>query len=218
MNSKFQGKTGNEIFASLLEAEEVEDFFEAAQALADRKAVSATDLIEPVFRRFAELIEEESSAKLELLRGILLKIVGAPSTDHGHWPTTLVLPSENGLSDSIFDHEFSALKLCGYTVSKKENLSESERRDILVSFFERKLHPEIERIYDNAYDDPKSTTRLLKMANVIASNCRNFKRKKSASYSDAIDKWEQDLNFLKVSYFDPRTRGEPDIEWPSTEN
>ena len=48
----------------------------------------------------------------------------------------------------------------------------------------------------------KSTAqRLMKIANVIASECRSMKRKKNVDGSQAIRHWEKDLEWLKINFY-----------------
>lgn len=61
---------------------------------------------------------------------------------------------------------------------------------------------------------PMTWKRLMKMANTIASLCRNAKRS-PFDYSIAIKEWESDLSYLKRQYYDNWVKGsEGDLEWP----
>ena len=59
---------------------------------------------------------------------------------------------------------------------------------------------------------PRSSVRLKKMAESIATFCRNGKRR-ARSMELAVVEWEQDLEWLRVTYYVGRFR----FEWPSTE-
>lgn len=167
---QFQGKSGNEIMEMLLDANTVDEFRAGARVLASRKSVSRTDLLTPVFERLINLVErqsEESQKNLvdcvvELLSdkwGLDEQIDGDP-----YWPSSIVLSSDgsNNSMGEVFEHRFSALKLCGYSVGKSSNLTDDDRRDLLTNFLENRLHPTILGIFGDEYGEPKSLKRLLK--------------------------------------------------------
>jgi len=62
------------------------------------------------------------------------------------------------------------------------------------------------------WGSPRSAKRLQKLANVIAANVKNNKRKNNPSYRKAIREWENDLGHLKKAYYD----GVYDFGWPNT--
>ena len=80
------------------------------------------------------------------------------------------------------------------------------------------LHPRIIEIFNDEYGEPDSLTRVLKMANVIASVCKLRKRRKDAkNFGKAIRDWEADLSFLKEYFFFPLSEGESPRPWPDTD-
>lgn len=134
------------------------------------------------------------------------------------WPSTEVIESNLKTAKKELDpfdrNKYSALYLCGYRVGKTSGLPEQERRELLDTFFVSRLNPLIEKHYGRDYDDPKTLVRLLKMANVIAANCRNFKRRRDADvYRQAIDDYEDDLAYLKATYYDRWPHPRP--TWPN---
>ena len=62
------------------------------------------------------------------------------------------------------------------------------------------------------YGEPGSEVRLKKIANVISSNCRNFKANDKLKYAYAINDYETDLKYLKNKYF---IRGS--FPWPESQ-
>ncbi len=56
--------------------------------------------------------------------------------------------------------------------------------------------------FDGEYGDPMTTTRLQKVANVIASNASNFLKNDPKRYHVAINEWEDDLEYLKEKYYE----------------
>jgi hypothetical protein len=64
--------------------------------------------------------------------------------------------------------------------------------------------------YMREWGGPRSGERLLKMANSIAAFCRNEKRKSCPS-EEAVSDWEDDLDWLRRTYYRGRFR----FHWPS---
>ena len=130
------------------------------------------------------------------------------------WPITDVLPGGGG-GGIEFEHKHSALWLCGYRVGKKEGLVVHERRRFLDLFFRGHPAPpeRVLRLFGDEYGDLGTEERLRKMANVLASNCRNFKSNDADRYQQAITDYEDDLHYLKAKYY--RIGMFP---WPPTEN
>ena len=117
------------------------------------------------------------------------------------WPITEIPEGKSGKGVPEFDHRNSGLWLCGYRVGKTRGMPTAERREFLDTYFRNKLPAVVERHHGNDYGDPGSEVRLRKIANVIATNCRNAKRRNSDSYRYAIADWETDLRYLKDSYY-----------------
>jgi hypothetical protein len=93
------------------------------------------------------------------------------------------------------------LSLLGYHVGETQRLHPSIRESILEYTFEYHLPPVDDVAYFNEWDEPRSSRRLLKLANTLASLTRNAKRRDSWGLSRAIREWEQDLNFLYDHYY-----------------
>jgi hypothetical protein len=126
------------------------------------------------------------------------------------WPITGIR-EENG--SSPFAEGFantSALKILGYSVGVN-GLVAAERKELLDRFFVKPLPSIIAQTFGDAYGSPGSEQRLKKMANTIASNCKNFKRNDATKYHVAIKDWETDLAWLKENYFKMNA-----FPWPDT--
>ncbi|MDQ1902199.1 hypothetical protein RAH32_17390 [Paracoccus sp. WLY502] len=119
------------------------------------------------------------------------------------WPVVNKPPSSsgNGLDgDGIF-RAFSALKLFGYTVGKTEGWPQKRRQQFLSDFMEKRLPAIVASTFGDDYGTPLSSTRLRKVANVIASNASLRYLHDPYRYRDAIQDWESDLAFLKMKYY-----------------
>jgi hypothetical protein len=104
----------------------------------------------------------------------------------------------------------SPLHAMGYRVGR-QGLSSGERRSILGKAFSGGL-PHVENPeYMSQWGEPGSPERLRKMANDIAANCRNMKRRRNRS-DQAIKEWESDLEWLEQTYY----RGHFQFSWPRT--
>lgn len=128
------------------------------------------------------------------------------------WPITEIMPTRRpGMP--AFERGMSALKVCGYSVGKSSDMTSAGRRQFLTYFFTHELPRRVRDEFGDEYGDPGSEYRLRKMANVMASACRNAKRRRDgADFDVAISDWESDLAFLKAEFYD-RFR---ELEWPST--
>jgi len=128
------------------------------------------------------------------------------------WPWDINVseyPRSSRAGIPYFDNDHSALWVCGYRVGAS-GMHERERRRFLAHFFSNQLPAAVAERYGSEYGPPKSVARLKKMANVLAAHVRNFRGRRDASqYRQAISDWEDDLHFLKRSFYD--TKG---FSWP----
>jgi hypothetical protein len=225
MTQRFAGRSGNDIMEWLVSADEIDDFREAALILKKRRSVGKTELFPLVFERLIELVELQSEERAKaLLDGIMALLSYQADPDEitdgdPYWPSTIVLPADGSYTSmgDAFEHRFSGLKICGYSVGKTSDLNDDDRRDLLTNFLENRLNPKIVELFGDAYGEPNSLKRLMKMATVIASNCKNFKKRSNAGiYQFAIADYEGDLVFLKEHFFDPWQKGNPSLPWPNT--
>jgi hypothetical protein len=126
-----------------------------------------------------------------------------------HWPTSTVI----GGGGSELQAEWLAkgyLKSLGYTVGQK-GLTDSERREILASAYSATVPNIFPEEYRETWGRPRSSLRLQKMAESIATFCRNAQRRPHAMQL-AISQWEKDLDWLHDAYYEDRYI----FEWPST--
>lgn len=131
------------------------------------------------------------------------------------WPGTDVLPSSAG--ESRFNGpEVSPLKQLGYTTGKTEGKPQSKRRRLLKKAFELErsnLPGRYPEWYLQEWGRAESSTRLQKIAKKIAWDCRNCRRKRDMDYDMAIAHLENDLAWLKETFYNPLTYG---FEWPDS--
>jgi hypothetical protein len=127
------------------------------------------------------------------------------------WPTTVV--QSGGGSELQADWlQIGFLKYLGYAVGQNGG-SEDERHDVLRKAYTAQRLPTVfPPEYRSEWGRPRSSVRLHKMAYSIASFCRNGKRR-SHPIERAIAEWEEDLEWLRVKYYEGRYQ----FEWPSTE-
>lgn len=129
------------------------------------------------------------------------------------WPSTLVSnnSSQNDLIAKWLQKGF--LGYLGYKVGRS-GLSSIKRIKILEKAFTNQLPSELPIVYRDEWGKPNSSQRLLKIANSIASFCRNAKNRNNRSYAIAIYDWETDLNWLKAQYYIPLNFN---FSWPLTD-
>jgi len=128
------------------------------------------------------------------------------------WPTTAVIgDSTAALNVAHFDYEEGLLKFMGYAVGQK-GAYRTRRLQVLDYVFNERV-PKVQSYEHMAeWGTPKSSRRLEKLANCLASFARNAKRRKSNDMAEAIKDWEEDLNYLKEKYY----FGRYDFRWPCT--
>lgn len=131
------------------------------------------------------------------------------------WPWPITEPGEPGGDsgdENWHGQESSGLWICGYRVGVK-GLDPLNRTRLLNHFFRSPLPPVVSRHFGDSYGESGSEKRLRRMANVMARNCRNFKRRSRDRYAEAIDDWEKDLAYLKKTYYRAGT-----FPWPSLDD
>ena len=132
------------------------------------------------------------------------------------WVTTSVSPSRGrrgSCAQLEITHEKGLLSHMGYHVGQSGEL-EPERQRILDLVFRQDL-TQFDDIADADYlsewGEPQSGTRLHKMADSIATFCRN-RRSRQEQYAEAIADYESDLEWLRTTYH----RGTMKFAWPQT--
>ncbi len=126
------------------------------------------------------------------------------------WTTTHIVPSSNELIIVEPDADEGVLENNGYEVGRTGKRRE-ERRRILAKVFTTKLNNVNSLQYMKQWDNPSSGKRLQKLANTIASLAR-FAKGRNNPPQQAIDEWEEDLAWLKKTYYSGRFN----FDWSST--
>jgi len=140
--------------------------------------------------------------------------LGANHASTFSWPSTT---AERGVGNVEGDEwpKIGLLKYMGYAVGANGE-SISKRREILASTYELAVLPNIDSPeYIRSWGNSNCAARLKKMADAIAAFVRNQKRKSYPSY-EAINDWEEDLNWLKKTYYTGRY--DYKFNWPNTGN
>ena len=125
------------------------------------------------------------------------------------WPETAAIPGEGPLTGTVDWPSKGMLKFLGYSTGKS-GPSEAERRAILDDAFSGPLPNVIDAEYTRSFGSPRSAIRLKRIAHSIASFAKNAKRKADSGLRQAIDDWEGDLEYLRITYY----RGRFDFPWP----
>ena len=129
------------------------------------------------------------------------------------WPSTETSPRWFG--SSILDTngwpEESPLKLLGYNVNQKDNLSTKQRFTILTFIFSSPRLPWVKnQQYMLEWGPASSSARLKRIANHLATMGRGMRRK---NFTEALSRYDTDLDFLKEKIYNPMFK----FAWPSTE-
>ena len=131
-----------------------------------------------------------------------------------NWPQTTIVPGR-GLPDADDGDpstwpQLGLLKHLGYSVGAN-GVSRWERQRILGDVLMESV-PNVQSMqYMNEWGMPKSSDRLQKLANSLASFARNAKRRPSPP-REAIREWEEDLAWLEQTFYQSRFR----FRWPTT--
>ena len=129
------------------------------------------------------------------------------------WPEIDVGGTGGEVGDDGLWRPFSALKLFGYTVGKTAGWPPKKRKNFLSDFMEMDLPESVERYFGDEYGSPLTSTRLRKMAYVIANNASSRLRQKDQKrWTASISDWTDDLNFLKEKYYEGY--GLKFVPWP----
>ena len=126
------------------------------------------------------------------------------------WPTTIVGPGEGG---AFFPNalEDGLLSSMDYHVGLKSK-GIHHRRAVLRRVLEEKMPKLFPFEHRQQWGEPGSSARLEKTAKTIAWLCRIMKKKPKPSEL-AIGHWEEDLSWLKSTYYIGRYR----FKWPDIE-
>lgn len=133
------------------------------------------------------------------------------------WPKTEADPGETALGPTDWP-QVGMLKFLGYSVGVSGE-TKTTRQRILRDLFYKVDLPKVEnQAYVDEWGAPESGSRLRKMAQSIAAFCRGARRRDEYAMSLAIEEWEEDLAWLKTTYYDGKFDGSDDMrfEWPSS--
>ena len=126
------------------------------------------------------------------------------------WKTTHIVPTQGGTVKGEWTQK-GVLDDSGYHVGNA-GVERNERHKILTRVFTTKLNNVTSLEYMAEWGTPNSCMRLQKMADSIASFACNAKRQNNPRLQQAIDDWEEDLGWLKKTYYD----GKFSFDWRST--
>jgi hypothetical protein len=128
------------------------------------------------------------------------------------WPTTIVEIGDRVAQIKPDWPEKGVLKILGYKVGNS-GLPVLERYKILRRAFTGELPAGLSESYLIQWGSPSSSKRLKKMAESIAAFCRNAKRKNYHDVEKTISDWENDLEWLKDTFYKPMRFS---FLWPET--
>jgi hypothetical protein len=130
------------------------------------------------------------------------------------WVDTYVAPQRRSAGRFRVDFDFPVkegpLHVMGYHVGNT-GAPQTQRREVLARAFAERLPIVGPWEYMVEWGDPSSGERLKKMADSIATFCRNMKRQGDA-FRQAVADWESDLEWLKANYYHGHFR----FQWPET--
>ncbi len=103
------------------------------------------------------------------------------------------------------------LRYMGYHVGRTQGLAADDRRRILRQAFTSELPYVKDQDHMAEWGGVKTAARLSKLANSLATFCRN-RRNQQAPSDHAIRDWEADLGWLKRTFYLPNMR----FAWPES--
>jgi len=128
------------------------------------------------------------------------------SAEFFRWPTTEGSPGEGDVQNGD-SPESGLLNQLGYKVGVFGALK-SHRRQILRSLLESEALPQVESPdYMAKWGREHSGTRLKKIASSIAAFCKRARGTPGALTGRSVESWEDDLSWLKRTYYDGRFDG-----------
>lgn len=161
----------------------------------------------------SELKYRKSKKAVELYKKIAARIsyLSAKEVQSFRWPTAAVIgDSASALRIAHFDYDQGLLKFMGYAVGQK-GAYRNRRQQVLDYVFNEKVPKVQSNEYMAEWGDPKSVDRLKKLADSLATFARNARRRRSSDMDHAIAEWEEDLKYLKDTYYTGRFR----FDWPA---
>jgi hypothetical protein len=156
----------------------------------------------------AQFLPMPTASTLDEARTAIEKFVKnlGDTAEFFRWPTTDVSPGDSDVQDGE-SPERGLLNHLGYKVGVFGALK-SHRRQILRGLMESEALPEVESpAYMAKWGCVQSGTRLRKMAYSIAGFSRRAKGMPEGCMERVIESWEDDLAWLKRTYYDGRFDG-----------
>jgi hypothetical protein len=180
--------------------------------LVDRSWNDAMKLVE-ISR---ELLYRDRRAAMELLDRVTTRMAELLSQrDQFLWPSTETQDGNYALDAEVFKHDTSPLSAMGYRVGMKGPADE-DRQSILERAYMGTIPPVNNADYMTRWARPQTAQRLQRMAELLAANIRNQKKRGAAASQLAILEWERDLAYLKTSFYDGRYDRTSVFIWPDT--
>ena len=125
------------------------------------------------------------------------------------WPTT-VIQGGGGSELHVDALKLGYLRYLGYAVGRLGK-AEDVRHELLSKAYQTRRLPRVFPVgYRKEWGGPSSSSRLHKMADSIATFCRNGRRRPH-DMDIAVSEWEADLEWLRTTYYEGRYQ----FEWPS---
>jgi hypothetical protein len=159
---------------------------------------------------------EQHEKVLTAIRGIEAEWARRNSSgnpdEYFDWPTTEARGGDGSLSlENV--QKSGVLGQLDYHVGRTLGQPDAYRRRTLMKIFEGPIPVSLKGFEPAEWGQPGSAHRLRKMAYSIAAFTRSAKRKKLASFEEAIQHWETDLKYLHDQYY----AGKFGFAWPSTQ-
>lgn len=167
--------------------------------------------------QFREKIEEEQrAAVVERLVELGVQLGKTLSDEPGfEFPSTDIVQNRRLAVEGLGEvdwRQYGLLSLSGYRVGITNGRKDVDRRRILNWLF---LEDDLRDIGDEKYavqwGEPKTSSRLEKLANTIAAFVRNAKRRDDNNMEVAIQEWTEDLNYLRARFYERWG----DFPWPN---
>lgn len=165
-----------------------------------------------LFNIFNELLYRRTDRARNLRTKVVYRLQMLAEKGYFPWPTTEAPPGSGDIPNPDQWLKTGMLGYLGYKVGKT-SLNACERREVLDLAYSEPLPPLDSPEEIQKWGEPETSTRLKKMANSIATFCVLAKRRDPDSMHLAIIHWEEDLEYLRQTYY----VGRYDFRWPTAE-
>jgi hypothetical protein len=190
-------------------------FFKDSTAKLEERVDSALNWYSTLHEVYVELAHRERPAAKALRQRL-----AAYFEDHESyfpWPTTDAAPGDGELPTDAFEHKRGVLGFMGYSVGRN-GAARTKRCALLDDVYLDRLPFVNSAAYMAEWGKPQTSTRLKKMATSIAEFAKARKRSDPKRYAKAIRDWEDDLGYLRVTYYEGTysVKGPKWFAWPKT--